>query len=123
MVCITCVEGVRRNVFRIFLRSCSALQLASFRKALGKLREHRVGMFCIFISHQWLGNVHPDPTVSQFKILKAQKYPKFDWVEHGICFEPLGMMLRAWEICCDDQGSVELFRQGFEHIHPPFIFI
>eukprot|EP00435_Cladocopium_sp_Y103_P018335 s2615_g4.t1 len=40
-------------------------------KALGKLREHRVGMFCIFISHQWLGNVHPDPTGSQFKILKA----------------------------------------------------
>ncbi|CAL1167854.1 unnamed protein product [Cladocopium goreaui] len=70
-------EDVHEKLYPMWLVKVSDLlnmeKLLSFNdlKALWKLREHRVGMFCIFISHQWLGNVHPDPTGSQFKILKA----------------------------------------------------
>ena len=36
----------------------------------GLLVEHRPGTFCIFISHQWLGRRHPDPTGAQLKVLQ-----------------------------------------------------
>lgn len=37
---------------------------------LGLLRKWCPGMFTVFVSHQWLGAVHPDPDGRQFAILR-----------------------------------------------------
>jgi len=34
------------------------------------LKAHRHGFFTAFVSHQWLGNRHPDQTGAQFKVLQ-----------------------------------------------------
>ncbi|CAE7674641.1 warA [Symbiodinium sp. CCMP2592] len=39
-------------------------------QASGLLVKHRPGMFCIFVSHQWLSRHHPDPTGAQLKVLR-----------------------------------------------------
>ncbi|CAJ1375322.1 unnamed protein product [Effrenium voratum] len=36
----------------------------------GLLVRLQEGMFCIFVSHQWLGTFHPDPTGEQLRVLQ-----------------------------------------------------
>ncbi|CAK9063449.1 unnamed protein product [Durusdinium trenchii] len=39
-------------------------------KAAGKLYQWVPGMFAVFVSHQWLGHVHPDPLGEQLQVLR-----------------------------------------------------
>eukprot|EP00746_Dinoflagellata_sp_MGD_P152359 gnl/MRDRNA2_/MRDRNA2_83604_c0_seq1.p1 gnl/MRDRNA2_/MRDRNA2_83604_c0~~gnl/MRDRNA2_/MRDRNA2_83604_c0_seq1.p1 ORF type:complete len:706 (-),score=120.43 gnl/MRDRNA2_/MRDRNA2_83604_c0_seq1:302-2326(-) len=39
-------------------------------RELGLLHKYEDGMMVIFVSHQWLGNRHPDPSMKQFKVLQ-----------------------------------------------------
>ena len=54
-----------------FLQMQGRLDCHQVLKGQGLLHEWQIGMFVIFISHQWLGNRHPDPTGQRADVLRA----------------------------------------------------
>ena len=38
-------------------------------REIGKVKEYAPGMKVIFVSHQWVGNGHPDPNFEQMQVL------------------------------------------------------
>ena len=53
-----------------FLEMEGAPESHATLKQRGLLHEWREGMFTIFVSHQWLGRQHPDPTGEQVAVLR-----------------------------------------------------